>query len=52
MQDTNQKELMEAIGVFKERYGIKEQLDMFRLDDIILELRTDEEKKPKKGKKK
>lgn len=48
MGDTNQAELMEAIEVFKYRYGIKEPLDMFRLDEIIEELRNKKETKEKK----
>ena len=53
MQDTSQEELMKAIELFKGRYGIKEPLDMFRLDAIILELRTEKAKKKtkKKGRK-
>ena len=53
MQDTTHEELMEAIELFKGRYGIKEPLDMFRLDTIILEIRTDKAKNKtnKKGKK-
>jgi len=47
MEDTNSEELMEAIEVFKYKYGIKEPLDLFRLDEIIQELRQ----KPTKTKK-
>jgi len=51
MEDTNQAELMEAIELFKHREGIKTPLDMFKLDEIIIELREKKTKKKKKGKK-
>ena len=52
MGDTNPQELLKAIEVFKHKYGIYEPLDMFKLDDIIAELRTEATKtKKKKGKK-
>ena len=53
MGETNHEELMEAIELFKRRYGIHEPLDLFRLDTIILELRTEKAKNKtkKKGKK-
>ena len=47
MEDTNEKELLEAIRRFKEREGIQTPLDMFKLDDIIIEIR-EEAKKEKK----
>jgi len=50
MGDTNPKELMQAIERFKHKYGIKTPLDMFRLDEIIEEIRK-ENKAKKKGKK-
>lgn len=46
MADTNSTELMEAIERFKNKYGIKTPLDMFKLDEIIEEIRAE-----KKGKK-
>ena len=46
MQETNPQELMRAIEIFKKREGIKTPLDMFKLDEIIEELR--EEKKGSK----
>lgn len=49
MNDTNQDELMKAIEKFKDKYGIQTPLDMFKLDEIITELR--EAKPTKKGKK-
>ena len=52
MQETNQKELMEAIRVFKERYGIKTPLDLFRMDAIIEELKQEHKKVKRKGSKK
>jgi hypothetical protein len=51
MGETNSKEIMRAIEIFKDRYGIREPLDMFRIDEIIEELRK-ESKLSKKGKKK
>jgi hypothetical protein len=52
MGDTNSQELLKAIEVFKQKYGVYEPLDMFRLDDIIAGLRTEATKtKNKKGKK-
>mgnify|MGYP006883089686 CR=1 FL=1 len=50
MTDTNPAELNEAIRVFKVRYGDKEPLNMFTLDDIITELREATKAKTK-GKK-
>ncbi len=52
MGDTNPTELMEAIEIFKHRYGIKEPLDMFRLDEITIEIREKKAKEKKKGRKK
>ncbi len=52
MQDTTHEELMEAIELFKGRYGIKEPLDMFRLDNIIMDLRIENAKKKLKKEKK
>ena len=43
MKDTTEKELFEAIQRYKNKYGIKTPLDMFKLDEIIDEMR--EEKK-------
>ena len=51
MNDTNETEILKAIEVFKGRYGIKEPLDMFRMDDIIIELRAEAKTTKKKGKK-
>ncbi len=48
MGETNHKELMEAIEVFKDTYGIKEPLDMLRLDSIIMDLRIEKAKKKRK----
>ncbi len=39
MEDASQTMVMEAIEIFKGRYGIKEPLDLFRMDDIIAELK-------------
>ena len=47
MNETNQEELMKAIEKFKYKYGIQTPLDMFRLDEIIEEMR-EEAKKPKR----
>ena len=41
MKDTNEKELFEAIQRYKAKYGIKTPLDMFKLDEIIEELRKE-----------
>jgi hypothetical protein len=41
MGDTNPKELAKAIEIFKEKYGDKEPLDMFKLDEIIIQLRKE-----------
>ena len=50
MEDTDQATVVRAIEIFKDRYGIKEPLDLFRMDDIIAELK--EEMKTKKRRKK
>lgn len=47
MQETNHEELMEAIKLFKSRYGVHTPLDMFKLDDIIEELRKKKEENGK-----
>ena len=39
MEEASQDIVMNAIEIFKERYGIKEPLDLFRMDDIIRELK-------------
>ncbi len=52
MNETNPQELMKAIEIFKNRYGIKTPLDMFKLDEIIEELRTEANKSKRKGRKK
>ena len=44
MADTNPEELMKAIEIFKQRYGIKEPLDSTRLDEIIEELKKEKKK--------
>ena len=49
MGDTNPQELAKAIEVFREEYGDKTQLDMFKLDEIITKLR--EKPKTKRNKK-
>ena len=41
MNETNPKELAKAIEIFKEKYGDKEPLDMFKLDEIIIQLRKE-----------
>ena len=43
MKDTTETELFKAIQKYKEVYGIKTPLDMFKLDEIIDKMR--EEKK-------
>ncbi len=52
MGDTNPAELSKAIEVFRERFGDKEDLDMFRLDEIIIELRTEAKTTKRKGRNK
>ena len=44
MGDTNEKELKEAIAIYRERYGNRE-LDMFKMDDIIREMREKKNEK-------
>ena len=52
MEDTNQEMVLEAIEIFKSRYGIKEPLDLFRMDEIIEELKQKQKQtKKKRGKK-
>jgi len=50
MEDTNQDMVIEAIEIFKGRYGIREPLDLFRMDEIIEELK--QKQKKTKGRKK
>jgi len=50
MEEASQDMVMNAIEIFKDRYGIKEPLDLFRMDEIIAELK--EAKKTKRRKKK
>ena len=40
---------MKAIEIFKGRFGIKTPLDMFKLDEIIVELRESSRKSKSKG---
>lgn len=47
MGDTNPNELREAISIYRERYG-NVTLDMFKLDDIITEMRASTKAKRKK----
>ena len=49
MNETNPDELMKAIEIFKGRFGIKTPLDMFKLDEIIVELRESSRKSKSKG---
>ena len=51
MEEASQDMVMNAIEIFKDRYGIKEPLDLFRMDEIIAELKQKQQKKKKKGKK-
>ena len=44
MKETNEKELYKAIERYKQVYGIKTPLDMFKLDEIIDEIRKEEKK--------
>jgi hypothetical protein len=39
MEEASQEIVIKAIEIFKERYGIKEPLDLFRMDDIIREVK-------------
>ena len=48
METASQDMVVEAIKMFKERYGITEPLDLFRMDEIIEELKQ----KQRKGKRK
>lgn len=48
MNETNPQELSKAIEVFREREGEKAPLDMFKLDEIIQELRTEAKKTRRK----
>jgi len=51
MEDTDQPTVIRAIEIFKERYGIKEPLDLFRMDEIIAELKEEAKQTKKKRKK-
>ena len=51
MEEASQDMVMNAIEIFKDRYGIKEPLDLFRMDSIIAELKEAKKTKRKKGKK-
>lgn len=50
MEDTSPGELSKAIDVYRERFGEVVPLDMFRLDDIIRELRQKQTKVKKETK--
>jgi len=52
MNETNPQELSKAIEVFREREGDKVPLDMFKLDKIIQELRTEANQQKKTRRKK
>ena len=47
MEEASQPMVMNAIEIFKERYGIKEPLDLFRMDSIITELKEANKTKKK-----
>ena len=51
MLETSQKEMNSAISTFRDRYGEKKPLDMFILEEIIQEHRTDAKKAKTKGRK-
>ncbi len=51
MEETSQPMVLNAIEIFKERYGIKTPLDLFRMDEIIVELKAEANKKVKRTKK-
>ena len=50
METASQDMVIEAIEIFKDRYGIHEPLDLFRMDEIIEELKQ-KQKKTKRRKK-
>ena len=52
MEEASPDMVMNAIEIFKERYGIKTPLDLFRMDSIITELKEEARKTKKlpKGK--
>ena len=50
MEDTDQATVLEGIRIFKERYGIKEPLDLFRFEEIITELKEAKKTKIKGNK--
>ena len=39
MEEASQDMVMNAIEIFKDRHGIKEPLDLFRMESIITELK-------------
>jgi len=52
MEEASQEIVVNAIEIFKDRYGIREPLDLFRMDTIITELKQEARKtKRKKGNK-
>ena len=51
MEEASQDMVVEAIEIFKFRYGIKAPLTLFEMDEIITELKK-EQKGKKKSKKK
>ena len=51
MEDTDQDTVIKGIELFKQRYGIKEPLDLFRFDKILEELKQEHKKAKKKEKK-
>ena len=44
MEEASPDMVMNAIEIFKERYGIKTPLDLFRMDSIITELKEEARK--------
>lgn len=51
MEEANQEMVLRAIEIFKDKYGIKEPLDLFRMDEIITELKKEAKTTKRKGKK-
>ena len=51
MEEVTRELTYKAIELFKERYGVKEPLDLFRFEEIIRELKTEATTTKRKGSK-
>ena len=52
MEEASEDMVLEAIEIFKEKYGIKTPLTLFEMDEIIEELKQKQQKKKKVKKEK